>query len=370
MRFYSAYSIFVLFLVVFVLPASIFAQQTILTKEQNEWLNKNNRTILVHPQDFEPPFVFSSSGTKKESKGFSIEYFNLILKKINAKVVFSQPAPLNQILAGARERNDGIILSLTPTEEREQYLYFTDSYYTTPSVVVVRKDFYINKKLFSLSDFIDKRVAVGNSYAAQSYIESNYPKMELTLVADDQIGLQKLLLGEVDALVMDFASYTYYTANDVLSYVKIIGRTGFDYKHSIAVPKSSPELVLILNEALKSIPDAEKQVLINKWMGSDLSPLSSSASDVAPETPNNLKTWLLFIGFLIVLMFIVILVTVLYKKNRDNFSRKLFRKKEFASEVKEELEELKIARETLKEDIAQISELEKDIQEKIEKIDR
>jgi ABC-type amino acid transport substrate-binding protein len=369
MRTYFVYFMTVPLLLAFLLPSTIFAQQTILTREQNDWLDKNKRNILVHPQDFDPPFVFSSSGTKKESKGFSVDYLNLIVKKINAKVVFSQPAPLSQILAGARERNDGVILSLTPTDEREQYLYFTDSYYTTPSVVVVRKDFYTSKKIFNLSDFVDKRVAVGNSYAVQSYIESNYPKMNLILVSDDQIGLQKLLLGEVDALVMDFASYTYYTANDVLSYIKVIGRTGFDYKHSIAVPKSSPELVLILNEAIKDISEAEKQVLINKWMGSDLSPLSSSVSDVAPETPNNLKTWLLFIGFLVLLMFTVILVVVLHKKKREIFSRRLFRKKEVSSEVKEELEELKIARETLKEDIAQISELEKDIQEKIEKID-
>ncbi len=77
----------------------------------------------------------------------------------------------------------------------------------------------------------------------------------------------------------------------------------------------------------------------------------------------------MIIGLIVVLLFTTILVVVLSKKKREFFSRRLFRKKAVTSEVQEELEELKLARETLKEDMAQISELEKDIEEKISKID-
>lgn len=356
------------FLVVFSLGISVvFAEQTLISKEQNTWLDKNNRTILVHPQEFYPPFVFAGSGTKRDIKGFSVEYLNLVAKKLNIRLTFSEPAPLEQILSGARERNDGIILSITPTEEREQYLYFTDSYYTTPAVIVVRKDFSSNKKVITLSDFLDKRVAIGKFYAVNSYVENNYPKIKPVSVADDQIGLQKLLLGEIDALIMDFSSFSYYTQNDVLSYVKVVGRTGFDYKHSIAIPKSSPELVLILNEGLKNISEAEKQILINKWMGDGMPPLVGSISDIEPPTPNTLNTWLIFIGFVILIVATIIIV-VLSQKNKSSRFR-FTRKHVMAQEVQEELEELKMARENLKEDMDQISDLEKDIQEKIQKIE-
>ncbi|MDQ5930855.1 MAG: hypothetical protein QG674_19 [Patescibacteria group bacterium] len=356
--------------ILLLLPSFVFAEQAVISKEQNAWLDNNKRTVLVHPQEFYPPFVFASSGSKREIKGFSVEYFNLIAKKLDIKVSFSEPAPLDQILSGARERNEGVILSLTPTEEREEYLYFTDSYYSTPAVIVARKDFSQNKKVITLSDFENKKIAVGSFYAVHSYIDVNYSKIKPILVPDDQIGLQKLLLGEVDALVMDFASFSYYTANDVLSYVKIIGRTGFDYKHSIAVPKSSPELVLILNEGLKSVSEAERQVLINKWMGSDTVPLISSASDVAPSNPSTLNAWLLFVGFIILIIATIIIVGLLQKRRGHVLKHKFMKKHVIAGEVQEELEELKIAREALKEDLEEISELERDIEEKIEKIDK
>ena len=51
--------------------SNVFAVSNLLTTEQNNWLDKNKRTIVVKPQEFEPPFVFTSSGLSKEIKGFS-----------------------------------------------------------------------------------------------------------------------------------------------------------------------------------------------------------------------------------------------------------------------------------------------------------
>lgn len=349
----------------------VLAEQTLITSEQNTWLNKNNRTILVHPQEVDPPFVFVGSGSQKEIKGFSVDYIQAIAKKLNITIKFSEAQPLNRILANARERDDaGIVLSLTPSLEREQYFYFTDSYYTTPAVIAVRKDFSSKKSVITLEDFSKKKVAVGDKYAVQSFIQANYPDVSLVSVSDDQGGLQKLLLGDVDAVVMDLASLTYYTANDVLSYVKIVGRTGFDYKHSIGVPKSSPELVLILNQGLKNISDSERQVLINKWMGTTADDLGASIVGGDPKSSNtNAATpWLIFIAFIVLIAATIIIVLLVQRRNYT--TPRFLRRRAVLSDVRDEFQELKIAQEALKEDLAQIAELEKDIEDKMGEVKR
>lgn len=355
--------------ILMILPSRTFADQVLLSPQQNAWLDQQERTIVVHPQESDPPYVFSGSGTNKEIKGFSVEYLQAIAKKLNVTISFTEPEPFDQVLANARERVEGIILSVTPTSEREQYLYFTETYYQTPAVVAVRKDFVSKKSVSTLADFSDKKVAVGNGYAVQGYIKVNYPAIKLISVPDDQTALQKLLLGDVDAVVMDFGSLSYYTSNDVLSYVKVVGRTGFEYKHSIAVPKSSPELVLILNQGLKSISEAEKQVIINKWLQIAISEPSEGDSLAQSNTISTLSIWLIFAAFIIFIIATIVIVLLLRRREYQHRSRITRREREVPSEVKEELEELKLARETLKEDMEQIAALEKDIEKKIEGID-
>lgn len=346
------------------LLSSTFADRGLLTADQNAWLDKNNRTILVRPQESAPPFVFTGSGVTKEVKGFSVDYLNAIAEKLDLKIKYSESQPLDKILADTKEGEEGVIISLSPTPEREKYLYFTDSYYDAPAVIAVRKDFSSNKSSITLDYFSDKKVAVGDKYAAQSYIQANYPNVDIVSVVDDQAGLQKLLLGSVDAVVIDLASFSYFTSNEVLSYVKVVGRTGFEYRHSIAIPKSSPELALILNAGLKSISETEKQIIINKWMSS--SSLDLGATSVNESKQNNLIPWLVFIGFVVFIISAIIVIFIVHKRGRR--SRYISSDPGEISSLKSEFEELKMVHEELKEDIAHIDDLEKDIEEKIENI--
>lgn len=346
---------------------SYAANPSLLTGASEAWLNRQNRVISVRPEISNAPFVFVGSGTIKKIKGLSAEFIEIIADKLHAKISYTEPAPLVDILRDAKDGNKDVILSLSPTDELEQYFYFTDSYLTMPAVIVTRKDFKSNKKTVSLSEFKEKKVAVGNNYPVSLYVKTNYPKVIIEPVTDDEAGLQKLLLGEVDAVVMDLASLSYYTSNDVLSYVKAVGRTGFEYKHSFAVPKAYPELLLILDTGLKNLSDAEKQVIIDKWISVDavdtqIAPTPSSR-DLSPLT-----LWLVFSGFVVLIIATVITVITIRKSQfRAFFSRSA--KKETMSEVQDELKELQMVHKSLKEELEQVSALEQDIEKKIHNVE-
>ena len=357
------------FLAIFCLSffsASIVSAQ-VLTPTQNLWLNKYNRTISIKPEKSNPPYVFLGSGTSRKIKGLSAEYLEAIASKIGAKLSYEEEASLGEILKESKELDfDSIILSLSPTEELERNFNFTDSYLTMPAVVVVRKDFKEKSTVTSLSSFKNKKVAVGEGYPVVSYIKTNYEKVEIIPVSDDEVALQKLLLGEVDAAVMDLASLSYYTSKDVLSYIKAVGRTGFEYKHSFAVPKSKPELLLILDQGLKALSDAEKQVIIDKWI--DIGTIDNANNLKESPAENNLHLWLIFAGFIVLIIATVVTVVTLRKTQiKMLFSRT--RKKETVSEVEDELKELQRVHQSLKEEMEHVTALEEDIEKKIHSVE-
>ncbi len=338
-----------------------------LTGSQETWLNNQQRTLSVRPTKTNAPFVFVGSGTYVKIKGLSAEYLEIIAQKLNTKISYTEPAPLVDILRDTKEGSKDIVLSLSPTDELSKLFYFTDSYLTMPAVIVTRKDYKPKKSTVSLTDFNSQKVAIGSKYPVESYVNFNYPKVIIDSVPDDEVALQKLLLGEVDAAVMDLASLSYYTSNNVLSYVKAVGRTGFEYKHSFAVPKSQPELLLILDIGLKSLSDAEKQVVIEKWISIDAQS-DLLASGTPGKEPQTLSLWLIFFSFIVLIVATVVTVVILRKTQiKMLFTRSA--KKETMSEVQDELVELQKVHESLKEELEHVTELEKDIEKKMHDVE-
>ncbi len=346
---------------------STFADAT-LTKQQEAWLVAHNRTVTVFPQKSLAPYVFAGSGTVRKIKGLSAEYLEVIAKKYAIKLVYGEPASQSEILQKVREGDEGLVLSLTPTEDLGQYFYFSDAYIKLPAVIVTRKDYKEKKTTVTLADFSGKHVAVGKTYAVAQYIQTNYPKVFIDSVNDDEVALQKLLLGEVDAAVMDLASLSYYTSNDVLSYVKAVGRTGFEYQHSFAVPKSSPELLLILDNGLKEMSEAEKQIITERWIGGALTTLNdggASAIRGKEEKDNSLLLIVLvFLGFIVVVIAAAITIVTI-RKTQFKFSfNKGERKKDDCAH--QELAELEAVQKNLQKELEHIEVLEKTIEEKIQ----
>lgn len=362
---FSRYLSLILFLsLALVVPA--FAQSIPLTSDQNLWLNKSNRTILVRPERNYPPFDFVASGSTGKPQGLAVDYIELISSKIKAKLQYFEPAQKSDILEALKSGKDGVALAMSETSERGDYLYFTKPFISVPAVIVIRKDAPNKKGGFTLNDFSGKRVAVGDSSAVESYIKDNYKKVIIESVSDDEVGLQKLLLGEVDAAVMDIASLSYYTANKALSYVVIGGQTGYDYDFAFAVPKSNPELQIILGDALAGISPQERTIIKDKWIT-----VSNDPSEITHSNFFNNNAMIIVVivvgGGLVFLIAIIILMKSLRKAQK--FSVHDFHKREDAESLREELKELEEASEAVGDELAQIKRLEEKISDKIKKID-
>lgn len=227
--------------------------------EDVQWLQDHNNTITVAPEENYPPFIFNDESG--EPGGMSVDLLRSLADEANIKIVFLPSGNLASILEKAKQGGEFVITSLTKTEERDQFLNFTDAYVDVPVVILVRT----NSQYENIAELSQKKVAVGEGYGVQSFLVAN-EDFVLVPYSDDEVSLAKLIFGEVDAAVMDLATASYLVTKDGLSGVKILETVDFTYHLSFAVPENATELLGVLNQLMKDADPAVLTTVINKWM--------------------------------------------------------------------------------------------------------
>ncbi len=335
------------------------AESPILDPQENLWLSSRNNTIVVYPEKNFPPYSYqNSAGTPQ---GLSIDYIELIAQKIGAKIEYLPARSISQILDDAKQNKKGdVIVSLTDTKERQEFLYFSDTYLTSAAVIVVRKDLDKGSTL-TLSDLTGKKVAIGSKYAVEEFVRTNNPRIVIESVVDDESGLQQVVLGEVDAAIMDITSLSYYLSKQVLNSVKVVGNTGFEYKLAFAVPKDKEILQSILDKGLQQISTNDRQILTEKWI-------------IIPNEVKNTNPFLSYIyeNSSVVILYVLlgfIIVILLIRRKRGHFFSGYHKKTSEIGELKEEMAELEDTSKSLMEELNDVKTLEQDIKEKIKDIE-
>ena len=170
------------------------------------------------------------------------------------------------IFAGlANGAYDGIISSVTITDERKEAMDFTDPYINAGQVLIVRKD---TTGVTTLEDMVGMKVGVQNGTTGDFAVEA---VSGVERRAYDEIGfaVEDLMNGNVDGVVCDSpvaADYVLQNENykDAL---KIVGEPFTEEYYGIAVQKGDTELLNKLNAALKKVIESGKRdELIDKWL--------------------------------------------------------------------------------------------------------
>lgn len=351
---YNTINLFLILVLLFSPFLNASAQKDdILTKEERFWLESRNNTIVVYPEKNFAPFSYQSSSGFPQ--GLSVDFIELIADILDFKVEYLPARSLSQILDDVKNGKGDIITSLAPTPEREKFLYFTDSYINVSTVIVTRKDFKVDGDL-NLSDLVGKKVAVGKGYAVAEFLKENYPRIILDYVSDDEVGLQQLVLGEVDFAIMDIASLSFYLSKQVLSSVNIVGNVGFSYDLSFAVSKDKAILQSILDKGLSQVSQDERDILKEKWI---ITP-EKQEKNFLTILENTLTNDIFQYNFFLLTLFILFFV---FLRNKNNIT---FYKKQDNSKLEKEMEQMEKMSEILEEELQHIKKVEKDIKEKLE----
>ena len=147
----------VLLAIAFLLPlGGVLAQDQPplnLTAEEQAWIAENP-VIRVHNESEYRPFNFNAGG---EPQGYSIDVLNLLAEKIGISVEYISGKTWGAYLRMIQEKELDVMLNIIWTEERAEYILFTDPYLTVAPLTYSRKG---EKPIWSIEDVFGRQFAV------------------------------------------------------------------------------------------------------------------------------------------------------------------------------------------------------------------
>jgi polar amino acid transport system substrate-binding protein len=217
-----------------------------------------------------------------EYEGFDIDVATEIATRLGVDVAWEAPS-WDVITAGSwNGRWDTTVGSMTPTNDRQEVLYFTQPYNYTPAVVVVGAD---NGDVSDLSTDLDGKkigVCAGCTYEQFLNKELAIEGYEFDFVIDDAevsgydtdtTALQDLANGRLDAVITSVTTAQGYI--DAGNPVQIVGDPVFYEPLAVGFDKSSDPSSESLYEAVDAIvgemhEDGTLTGFSEEWYGLDL----------------------------------------------------------------------------------------------------
>ena len=235
--------------------------QTIpLSPQEKAWL-RDHPVIRVAQDPGWPPIEFVDEQGKPS--GMAADYLKLIEQRLGIKFHLVTTPSWQEAYAKLKRWEIDMTTSVTVTPERTKFWAFTKPYMKIPIAIFAQSDVTYLANMQALSG---KKVAVVAGYAVNDWIPKDFPNIRLVKVSSARDGLYLLQQGEVFAFIDNMLVVSYYLAKLKVANVKIAGETPYSNAQSMAVRKDWPILVGILQKALDSISQRERDEIYQKWL--------------------------------------------------------------------------------------------------------
>ncbi len=237
-----------------------------LTESEKQWLDAHPVIRLAPDPDFPPMEALGEDG---EFSGIFIKFLRILEQKLPIRFELVTLSNWSEVLQQARNATIDMTGAACATPDREPYLSFTTPFVEFPAVVIVRDN---TEKIPSMQDLAGLRVAVVVNYAYHEYMRSNYPDVNLAVMPDIVTGLRAVSFGDVDAMILNLASATYFIEKEGITNLRVSIDTGYIFKLSFASRKDWPQLHSILQKAVDGITPEEHQLIVDPWLSLKQSP--------------------------------------------------------------------------------------------------
>lgn len=180
---------------------------------------------------------------------------------------------------------DAIIAGMTDTADRRQRVDFTQTYYESQMVLIVRKGDQLEDAK-SLKEFFNKKV-LGQLNTLYDTVIDQIPNVKHATALEDYPAMVMQLNNElVDAVTAELpVAAGIIATNPDLTYVEFDEGKGFDVdltdtSVSIAVNKDNPELKDAINEYLDTLSDEDKKEMMDEAIERIPATITSLSSNI------------------------------------------------------------------------------------------
>ena len=229
-----------------------------LSIEQKQWL-KNHPNIRLGVNSNSLPYeAFDKQGNYI---GIVAEHLKLIEKKLGIKADITPTQSRSESVAKVK-RDEIDVLSESPDSDLRSHLTFTQSYLSSPVVIVMRND---EDYVENINQIKRRQIAVIKECGYVSEIIKKHPDLDFHRADTIQEGLTDVSTGKIDALLATVAQASYHISELGIHNVRIVGKTAFTTQLAFGMRKQFAPLVPLFNRALGEISQSEKQRILNAW---------------------------------------------------------------------------------------------------------
>ncbi len=226
-------------------------------------LINDGELVVAMSGEFQPFSYFEDN----KLTGFDYDIGAAIAEQMDLELK-TETGAFDTLIQGVKsKRYDVLIASMTPTEERDKAVDFTDSYYTSGATMFVKNDSDCEDP--TAMDSPKVGVASGTTY--QTFLNDEGLAGEIVTFTSDVTALQDVDAGRLDGAMTD-RLVGLYQIEQTDRDLRACGDPLYAEEPAFAVDEGNTALVDELNDALAAIKDDGTYAEISeKWFGQDIS---------------------------------------------------------------------------------------------------
>jgi two-component system, sensor histidine kinase and response regulator len=264
-------------------PSLSLASSVKLSADEKAWI-KSHPKIRVHNETDWPPFNYVEN---RMPRGLSVEYMNLLGQKTGIKIEYISGPSWNEFLLMIKKKELDVMLNIVKTEDRQQYILYTEPYIQNPNVIASRKD----NKFESINELAGKKVAFPKGFFYEEVLTKHYPQIIRMPVAGTLESLKAVSFGKADAALGELAVLHHLMNTHLLTELTVSGEVELGNPDlvnlRIGVRKDWEVLQSIIIKAMKEVSYAEMNELRQKWLV-DSNKIEKTVANLTKEE----KTWI------------------------------------------------------------------------------
>jgi len=233
-----------------------------LSETETAWI-ATHPVIRVGGESDWAPFDFVDE--QGQYIGLASDHLKLISEKTGLQFEVQTGSTWSQLIEKIKRKEIDLLPALYRSKERGKYLKFSDAYLTLTEYAFTRKG---EPTVHRFKELYGKRIAVVKGFEIVSWLKEHHPQI-IQVPAEDLLGALSLVVsGEAEVFIGDNPSATYNIKKYFLANLQINGaiEERAPVRVYMGVRNDWAVLRQILNKALKSITEAEKHKIHEKWL--------------------------------------------------------------------------------------------------------
>ncbi len=262
-------------------PLDFPQEKAVFSAQEKAWIKANPSIVYGIEEDWQP---FSFVDKKGVHQGIARDF----LDKISTITGLTFKPLLKDwfvLLKDMRENRLDLIPALLKTKKRQKFYAYSDPYIVNIPYFFTR----IEDNFNNLTELNGKTAAIPKGYIYHKVLQKHYPEIKFIRPDSMQEAVNAVLEHRADILIDSHTAMSYFLNQRGIASIRAFKPLSANITRDVfmAAPKDKQILIDIINKAMQAITPAEKQAIMQYWLGSSQKELM-----VQLELTESEKNWL------------------------------------------------------------------------------